>query len=101
VLIGFGLILFFGIHRMLLKGGLLTPLSQRQSSAVLRLILNYGFSVAISLVVLGFAYAGWQAYHDVGRAHRLQGPITQQADTCGSNVVDDNNKVTSDCVVIK
>jgi hypothetical protein len=98
VLIGFGLVLFFGIYRALLKAGLLTSLSQRQSSAVLRLILKYGFSVAISLVVLGFAYAGWQAYQYGNREHGLQNPITQQAGTCGSNIVGDNNQATIDCV---
>jgi hypothetical protein len=57
VLIGFGLFLFFGLYRALLKAGLLTPLSPRQSSGVIRMIVRYGFWVAIVFLVLGFAYA--------------------------------------------
>jgi len=98
VLIGFCLLLFYGIHPALMKAGLLTRLSQRQSSAVLRLILKHGFSVAIGLVVLGFAYAGFQAYYEGNRERGLQAPITQQAGTCGSNIVGDNNQATIDCV---
>jgi hypothetical protein len=68
VLIGFCLFLFFGIHWALLKAGLLTPLSQRQSSLVVRMILRYGLLVAIVSLVLGFAYA----YHE---ARLNSGPV--------------------------
>ena len=97
VLIGFSLFLFFGIHRALLRARLLTPLSQGQSPAVIRLILRYGLSLAILAVVLGFVYAGFQAYHDTSRQRVQQGPITQQAGPCGSNIVGDNNKTTVKC----
>jgi hypothetical protein len=63
VLIGFCLFLVFGTHWVLLKAGLLTPLSPRQSSGVIRMILRYGFWVAIIILVLGFAYA-FLGYHE-------------------------------------
>ena len=82
---------------MLLKAGLLTQLSQRQSSAILRLILKHGFGVAIGLVVIGFAYAALQVYRGGNWEGGLQGPITQQAGPCGANLFGDNNKVAIDC----
>jgi hypothetical protein len=71
VLIGFCLFLFFGIHRALLKTKLLTPLSQGQSSFVVRMILRYGFWAAIVILVLGFAYA-FLGYYE---ARLNSGPI--------------------------
>jgi hypothetical protein len=71
VLIGFCLFLFFGIHWVLLKAGLLTPLSQRQSSLVVRMILRYGLLVAIVILVLGFSYA-FLGYHE---ARLNSGPL--------------------------
>jgi len=94
VLVGFCIFLFFGIHWALLKAGLLTPLSQRQSSSVVRAILKYGFWVAILLIILGFAYA----YSNANRNNGQRGPITQQAGTCVSNTVGDNNKGDVNCV---
>jgi hypothetical protein len=62
VLIGFVLFLLFGIHWALIKSGILTPLSQRQSSIVVRLFLRYGFWAAIVTLLLGFALA-FRTYH--------------------------------------
>jgi hypothetical protein len=98
VLIGFGLLLFFGIHSALLKARLLVPLSQNQSSSVVGLILKHGFWVAILIVVLGFGYAGLRAYHDAHPQQVQQGPITQQTGPCGSNIVGDNNQANVNCV---
>ena len=83
---------------MLLDARILTPLSQRQSSTVVRLLLKYGFRAAIGLVDLGFAYAGLQSYDDANRNRGQQGQIKQQAGTCGSNIVGDKNQVVIDCV---
>jgi len=98
VLVGFVLFLFFGIHRALLKSGLLEPLSQRQSSAIMRLFLKYGFRLAILTVVLGFALACFQAYQDASREHVQQRVITQQAGPCGLSIIGDNNKANVNCV---
>jgi hypothetical protein len=97
VLIGFCLLLFFGVHRTLLKTGMLTALSQRQSSVVVRIILKYGFWVAIAIVIFGFAYAGLRTYHDVSVERGQHGPITQQAGPCGSNIAGNNNTTDVRC----
>lgn len=98
VLVGFCMFLFFGIHRALLKTGLLVPLSQRQSSAIVGLILKHGFLVAILVVVFGFGYAGFRAYQDARVQHILHGPVIQQSAPCGSNIVGDNNRADVNCV---
>jgi len=91
VLIGFGLFLFFGIHRALIGAKILAPLSPRQSSGIIRLFLNYGFWIAIGLLVLGFGYAFYGASGD------RRSPITQQSGNCAANVVGDNNKTSVNC----
>ena len=93
VVVGFCLFLFFGIHQALLKAGLLVPLSQRQSSAIVRLILNHGFSVAILVIVFGFALGAYRAYRP-----GQQSPVTQQSDQCSSNINGNNNKTDQNCV---
>src|SRR6516164_3019971 len=57
VLIGFVLFLAFGIHRALISSGIIPPLDQAGGSVVVRLILRYGFLLAVLLIVLGFGYA--------------------------------------------
>jgi hypothetical protein len=96
VLVGFCLVLFFGTHRVLIKAGVLPPLSQKQSSAVVRQLLKHEFAVAIILIALGFAYAGFR-YHNSKHEHIQQGPITQQTGPCGSNIVGDNNTADVNC----
>jgi hypothetical protein len=94
VLVGFCLFLFFGTHWALIKTGLLVPLSQRQSSTVIRLFLKYGFWVAILMLVLGFAYA-FQNYREA--SHKQESQVNQQAGNCSANANGDNISQTVDC----
>ena len=96
-LIGFWLFLFFGIIWAIPKSGLLSRLSQRQSFALFRQSLKYGFLVSITLIIFGIVYAGLFGYRDTNGGDRQQGPITQQAGDCGSNIVGDSNQVSVDC----
>jgi hypothetical protein len=96
-LIGFGLLLLFGIFWGILKSGLLSQLSQRQSDRILSQILRYGVSVSIALMLLGFLYAGLSHDNDANEDHNKQGLITQQAGDCGSNILGDNNQATIEC----
>ncbi|MBD3324355.1 hypothetical protein GF339_07200 [candidate division KSB3 bacterium] len=54
VLIGFVLMLVFGVHKQLMKSGLLTPLSQRESTKIVKLMLRYGFWLGLILLLAGF-----------------------------------------------
>jgi len=55
VLIGFVLLLFFGIHRQLIDSGIIPPLDPASGSTVVQAILRYGFWIAMAVVVLAFA----------------------------------------------
>lgn len=95
VLVGFYLLLFFGIASAILKSGLLSRVSRRESSTVLLRILNYGFLLAILLIVLGVAYAGFLDNQRTDVSPK--GSTMQQAGDCGSNIVGDNNQAKIDC----
>jgi len=62
VLIGFALLLFFGVHRALIKSKILPAVSPTASNRIVRLILHYGFVVALVLILCGFGFATYQAY---------------------------------------
>jgi hypothetical protein len=94
VLIGFCLFLLFETYQVLLKSGIVSPLSPRQSSLVVRMILRHGLWISIVLMILGFAYAGLRHYRDAG-SH--QGAVIQQTGPCGANVSGDHNQANVNC----
>jgi tetratricopeptide (TPR) repeat protein len=59
VLVGFALLLFFGVHRLLIRSGIIQPIDPKTSGQVVLLLLNYGFYVSVLVIVLGFAYAAY------------------------------------------
>ena len=62
VLIGFVILLFFSIHRMLIKSGIIPPVARTEAPKLVRLILGYGFAIAITIIVLGLVYALLKTY---------------------------------------
>lgn len=62
ILIGFVLFLFFGVHRLLIKSGIIQPLHKHEGSKVIRLLLRYGFIIALVTILIGFFIKGWQIY---------------------------------------
>jgi tetratricopeptide (TPR) repeat protein len=57
VLAGFGLLLFFGLLRAVLKSRVMPTVSQTAGGRALASLLRYGFVVALVVIVLGFALA--------------------------------------------
>lgn len=55
VLVGFVMMLVFGIHKQLLKSGVLQPLSKKESGAVVKLMLKYGFVLGLIIMLIGLA----------------------------------------------
>jgi hypothetical protein len=53
VLVGFVLFLFFGIHGKLIDSGIIQPLDPKENSVVVLAILEYGFWIALAVIVLG------------------------------------------------
>jgi len=87
VLVGFVLMLVFGIHSELIKSGLLPQVSQEDAGIIIRLMLHYGFQLGVCVTVFGFALAAWTKYMDtkqvisvdVGKlAREMVGPLQGQ-----------------------
>ncbi len=64
VLVGFVLMLAFGIHSQLIDSGLLTQVSPEESGAIIRLMLRYGLQLGLCVTVLGFGLAAWSKHLD-------------------------------------
>lgn len=77
VLSGFALLLFFGIHKTLIRSGIIPPLSARSSSKIVQILLRYGFVVALLVIVLGFALEFFKIGHETDIKTDLQGIKTQ------------------------
>jgi type II secretory pathway component PulF len=61
VLVGFALMLVFGIHKQLLKVGILPKLDQKESGKIVQLLLKYGFWLGVIVLVLSL---GLQFFQD-------------------------------------
>lgn len=62
-LIGFVLLLLFGIHRALLRSGIIPPVSARSGSRIVQTLLRYGFIIALATIILGFALEFFKTSH--------------------------------------
>lgn len=66
VLIGFALLLFFGLGRTIVRSRLLTPVSGVKSYRVLQTLLLYGFALGVLVIALGFGLK----YRDLSEAEQ-------------------------------
>lgn len=101
ILTGFVLFLFFGIHRILIKSGIILPLKPRDSGNILQRLLRYGFIIALVVIMLGFALEFFKIYHGT----RLQvetGQINQDDDytICKNSNTTYKNKSINELVSI-
>src|SRR5438876_11082756 len=62
VLVGFVLILYFGIHRALLKSKIIPPVSRTTGGQIVGRLLQYGFIIAVLVILAGFFIEGWKIY---------------------------------------
>jgi hypothetical protein len=70
VLVGFALMLVFGIHKQLLKVGILPKLNQKEGSKIAQLLLKYGFWLGVIVLVLGLGlqfFQDWLAISSSGK----------------------------------
>ncbi|CAK8712998.1 MAG: Tetratricopeptide repeat-containing protein [Candidatus Electronema aureum] len=93
-LIGFVLMLVFGMHKEIVKSGLLPQVSKKDGSEILKLILRYGFWLGLVLVLAGFllqfsgiGLSAWNSYMEKEKvtqvnagklAEKLVGPLQGQ-----------------------
>ena len=62
VLAGLVLFLFFTIHRLLIKSGIIPPVSKTQAPKIVKLFLSYGFAVAVLIIIGGLGLQAYQSY---------------------------------------
>jgi tetratricopeptide (TPR) repeat protein len=62
VLIGFVLLLAFGVHRALIKSGIIPPVGPRTGGRIVQAILRYGFWLAVLVIVLGFSLKAFEIH---------------------------------------
>ena len=62
ILAGFVLMLFFAVHRTLLKSGVIPPLSSEGGSRAVNALLRYGFVIAVLIILAGFGTQYWELY---------------------------------------
>jgi hypothetical protein len=54
VLIGFVILLFFGILTALIKAGIIPPLQKKTAGDIVKRVMTFGFIIALLVIVLGF-----------------------------------------------
>ena len=64
VLVGFVLFLFFGIHKLLITSGIIKPVSEFEGSVIIKILLQYGFIIALIIIITGFSLKAWQVYFE-------------------------------------
>ena len=64
-LVGYVLMLFFGVHRALIKSGIIPPLNQQDGASVVHALLKYGFWIAALIIVAGVTLQYVQNQPDV------------------------------------
>lgn len=62
-LVGFVLLLFFGVHRALLRSGIIPPLTKSSGSKLVHALLRYGFIIALVIILVGFALEAYKTAH--------------------------------------
>lgn len=62
VLVGFVLMLAYGIHWQLMKSELLSKVEKKDSGIIIRLFLRYGFWLALTLLLAGIGLSAWNSY---------------------------------------
>ncbi|MDU9050850.1 MAG: tetratricopeptide repeat protein [Candidatus Electrothrix sp. Rat3] len=94
VLVGFVMMLAYGIHWQLMRSGLLAQATKKDSALIIRLFLRYGFWLALVLLLAGFGLqfsgiglSAWNSYMEKEKvvavnagklAEKLVGPLQGQ-----------------------
>ncbi len=62
IIVGLALTLLFGVYRLLLTSGLLSPADAKDSGKIIRLLLNHGLTLGLLVVALGFGLLFFESY---------------------------------------
>jgi hypothetical protein len=71
VLVGFVLLIVFGVYGALLKASIIPPLTPRAGGTMVQSLVRYGFVIALLVIVLGFAFAFYQTQQNHNPAQEI------------------------------
>lgn len=85
-----GAVLFgvLGIFKLLLSSGILLPPAQKEVAPILHKILNFGFVLALIVVVFGFGLEFWKVYKQIDQIRQAKQSITAECMTNISSIDD-------------
>jgi hypothetical protein len=95
VLAGFALFAVLGVHRALLKGGRISPLTARTSGRVVQGLVRYGFVIALLVIVMGFAFALYRTEREHSPAHATSTLKQGATATDGGTAINAGRDLTS------
>lgn len=71
-LIGLVVLGVFGLFKLILKSGLLSKVTGRETAPILHKLLNFGFVLALSVVVSGFGLEAWRIYKQIDQIQQAK-----------------------------
>lgn len=71
-LIGIVVLGAFGLFKLILKSGLLTKVTGKETAPILHKLLNFGFVLALSVVVSGFGLEAWRIYKQIDQIQQAK-----------------------------
>ena len=78
-LIGFVLLLFFGVHRTLIGSGIIPPVNPRTGGKIVQALLRFGFAIAVLIIVLGFALQAFKTHRETALTKQAVAALTEEA----------------------
>lgn len=89
VLIGFILFLLFSLFKTLVKARIIPEVSKDAGAGIVHVILNYGFIIALAIVLLGFLLQGLQSLytHKENQGTAIKKTLEERADAAFSSVL--------------
>lgn len=74
VLVGFALMLIFGVQGKLIDKWIIPQLNQQDGSIIAQLLLSYGFWLGVLIMLLGFGLQFYRVYSD--KEVKKKNPLT-------------------------
>ena len=86
VIVGSVLFSVLGIFKLLLSSGILLPPAQKEVAPILHKVLNFGFILAVIVVVSGFGLEYWKIYKQIDQIRQAKRSITAEVLTNISSI---------------
>ncbi|MCI0558075.1 MAG: hypothetical protein MN733_06240 [Nitrososphaera sp.] len=91
VLVGFALFLLFGLFKILIKARIIPEVSKDAGAGIVHAILNHGFIITLTIILLGFLLQGLQNHyaHKQKEGTAINKALDERANTAFSSVINE------------